>query len=708
MHQCLKLLILTFSFPTFLPAQTVPQSQGKPADTTSKELTPVTVTARTRLITPRIDGLLYNARNDVLIAGEKASDVLRRLPGVMVSPEGNPSIGGSSRIKVFIDGRPSDMYAPTIADALKQIPSENIASIEIITQPSAKYEAEGVDGVINITTIRPLQNGISGNINVLIANTISNLTANLNIRHNKWIFSPDIGHNSLDLNVKVNTLRHSLNTTSQSSLVQNRFTKVNRSNQYGGLNMIYLADSLTSLNFLYRLSWSHDNLNHTYDNELIVGSSSEVFTRIAESPLRRLGHSIGGGYNKKSRDKKTEFTLLMTGTQMPVKISNFVADDNGYRENNINKSFQREGTFQTDFFKDHNKSKIEAGGRFNYRKLSNNSKFDILDMQSGNFLHDHRRSNTFGLKNSIFALYSNYYFSLGNYKLRIGTRYEYTCLALSSKDTSLTTIRYNNILPNILINRTFKALTISLGYSQRIQRPYNVYLNPVINYIDSLNIEFGNPHLKPVIIHNYLATYLYQKGKVMVDGSVFLNRSADNIEYVRKLRPDGITESSWFNISSNTAYGGTLNFGWQGKHFSFRLNNTLRSVFFNTDGMLPEKKGLIILNSGYFSYKFNKGYTLTSYTTLNSRNITLQGSSTGQYWYNLILSKTFREGKIFAAIRFDNFFNHYQYINEETSTDSFYQKTRTRNIYRFFRLSFTYKIGKKEIRLPSSRTISED
>jgi hypothetical protein len=698
---------ILLAVPAFLTAQNTPQTQGKPPDTTSKELTPVTVTARTRLITPRIDGFLYNAKNDIPIAGEKASDVLRRLPGVMVSPEGTPSIGGSSRIKVFIDGRPSEIYAATIADALKQIPAENIASIEIINQPSAKYEAEGVDGVINITTIRPLQNGTSGNINFLIANTISNVTANLNIRHNKWIFSPDIGHNALDLNVKAHTQRYSLNTINESSLDQIRSTKVNRNNQYAGANMIYLADSLTSLNLLYRISWHHDKLIHTYENDLTVGSSNKAFTRVTESPLWRLGHSIGGGYNKKSKDKKTEFTLLMTGTQTPFKISNLVEDDNGYRENNINRAFQREGTIQTDYFKDFAKSKFEAGGRFNYRKLSTDNNFEILDMQSDNFIHDSRRSNSFGMKNSISALYSNYYFPLGKYNLRVGARYEYTYLAMSSKDTSLTTIRYDNFLPNLLINRSFKSFTVSLGYSQRILRPYNVYLNPVINYIDSLNIEYGNPDLKPVIIHNYLATYLYQKGKITLDGSAFVNRSANNIEYVRKLRPDGITESSWFNISSNTIYGGTINFGWQGKHFSFRLNNTFRSVFFNTDGSLPEKKGIIFLNSGYFSYKFNSGYTLTSYTTLNSRNITLQGSSTGQYWYNLILSKTYRDGKIFAAIRFDNFFNHYQYINEETSTDSFYQKSRTRNIYRFFRFSFTYKIGKKEIRVPTTRTISE-
>jgi hypothetical protein len=308
---------------------------------------------------------------------------------------------------------------------------------------------------------------------------------------------------------------------------------------------------------------------------------------------------------------------------------------------------------------------------------------------------------------AISALYTDYSFSLGKYKLRTGIRYENTFLDLTANDTGITTSRYSNLLPNLLVSRSFNNThTFTAGYSKRIQRPYTVYLNSVVNYIDSLNIEYGNPGLNPIIIHNYILSYVYQKRKILIDGSLFVNRSTDNIEYVRTLKPNGVTESTWFNISNNTVYGATFNFSWQGKRFSFRLNNTLRSVFFNTDGTFPEKRGVVFSNGGYFSYKFDNGYTLTSFTSLNSRNVSLQGYSTGTYWYNIILSKNYKSGKINAAIRLDNFFTRYQYVTEVTINQSFSQQTKTRNIYRFFKFNITYRIGKKEVRVPPSRQIS--
>ncbi|MEI9944347.1 MAG: TonB-dependent receptor [Chitinophagaceae bacterium] len=193
--------------------------------------------------------------------------------------------------------------------------------------------------------------------------------------------------------------------------------------------------------------------------------------------------------------------------------------------------------------------------------MYNENNFDVLDYQTGSYYRDNRRSSTFGQRIGIAALYFSYGFSLGNYKLRTGIRYENTFLALTANESRITTPRYGNFLPNFLVSRTFiNSLTLPHGYAKRNQRPYTVYLNPVVNYIDSLNIEYGNPTLSPVINHNYTLTYSYQKRKALLDGSVFVSRSADNIEYVRTIKPSGVTESSWFNISNYTVYGATFNF----------------------------------------------------------------------------------------------------------------------------------------------------
>ncbi len=329
-----------------------------------KELTTVAVISQRSLVTPKIDGFIYNAKNDIAVAGERADDVLRKLPEVMVSPDGVPSMRGSNRIKVFIDGKPSESYAATVADALKQVASENIASIEIITHPSAKYEAEGVDGVINIITIRPLQNGTSGNINLMAANRNNTASVNLLMRRKNWIISTDLGHYDLNINVLANTQRNGLGSLSGVSLKQERFSEVNRRNEYGGMRFIFLADSLSSFNLGYRATWYHDNLYHTYENTLKTGPSSESSTRITDNPIRRWAHNLTGGYTRESRDKKAEFNLTLLATQTPLKNRYYLREEKTqietYKEENNNEAMIREVVVQADYSKELKKATIET------------------------------------------------------------------------------------------------------------------------------------------------------------------------------------------------------------------------------------------------------------------------------------------------------------------------------------------------------------
>lgn len=676
----------------------------------SKELETVTITSLRTLIIPRIDGFLYHAKDDIPVAGEKAADVLRKLPGVMVSPEGNPSINGSNRIKVFIDGRPSEMFALTVADALRQLPVENIATIEVISHPSAKYEAEGVTGVINITTKQPRQNAVAGTLNMTLANRMLNLGSNLLIKRNKWIIGVDAGLNRLDIHVAADIDRHGAGNT----VHQERFSLVHRKNEFAGTTFTYLADSLTTYYAGYRLARYHDDLRHHYNNIIQSPGFTDSFTRIAQNPLRRWLHTVNAGYNKRSADKKSELSILAAGYYRPSNDRyDLLQEENQaetYREINRNTSLIREATFQGDYSKEgKDKSKMEFGARYNHRGLFNRNHFDTYDYNRTLFSKDFIRSGTFGFSNAIAALYFSYGFNIKSYRLRTGMRFEYTSMKLSANDTSLAIPKYGNLLPNFLISRTFKkSHTLSASYAKRIQRPYVVYLSPIVNYMDSLNIEYGNSTLKPIIIHDFLVTHSFTKNRIMLNSSVFINRSVDNIEYVRTVKSNGMTEATWFNISSNTVYGTSFAFSYQGKRFSFRLNNTLQSVFFNTDGTFPEKRGIVYSHGGYFSYKFNKGYTLTSYTNFNTRSISLQGSATGVQWYNILLSKSFMEDKWSIAARIDNIFTPYQYIAEKISTATFYQQMQTRNVYRFFRLNISYKLGKKEIRTPPQRIISNE
>lgn len=677
----------------------------------SHQLESVTIRAARNPVTPHPDGYIYDAKSDIPVAGEKAADVLRKLPGVMISPDGSPVINSSPRIKVFIDGKPSELFANSVADALNQIPSENIVTIKVISHPSARYEAEGVTGVIEISTRQPSQNATSGTLNSTFANRTHYLNSNLLLRRGRWITGIDAGLNRLDLEVAAKNHREG----SGLLLRQERYSNIHRNNEFGGVTFTFLADSLTTFYTGYRVARYHDDLRHRYINHM---PSGETWIRTANNPLRRWLHSANAGFTKRSG--KTEFSILAAGFYRPAndsyRVVQYAAGEENYRELSENTSLIREFTFQTDLSKElQNKHKIELGGRYNYRNLASRSDFDTYDFDSGAYIPDELRSALFRFRSSISALYLNYAFDLGPHKVRTGLRYEYTSMQLEANRTRVGIPKYGNLLPNLLISRSFsQAGVLSASYARRIQRPYMVYLNPVVsNYMDSLNIEYGNPDLKPVILHHFLLTHTYTRRRSTLSSSVFINHSAGNIEYVRMLRPGGTTESTWLNISSHAAYGASLNFSFQGKRFSFRINNTLQSVHFNAGNTLlmmnnglPSQRGLIFSNGGYFSCKLNKGYTLTSYTSFNTRSVSLQGYSTGVQWYNIILSKNFLENKLNTAIRIDNAFTRYQYITERTHTPSFTQEAQTRNIYRFFRVSISYKWGKKEVRLPQQKNIS--
>ncbi len=701
----------------------------------SHQLETVMIRGTRNPITSHPDGYSYDAKNDIPVAGEKAVDVLRKLPGVMISPDGNPVINSSSRIKVFIDGKPSELFANSVADALNQIPSENIVVVKVISHPSARYEAEGVTGVIEITTRQPSQNATSGALNSTVANRTLHLNSNLLLRRGRWITGIDAGLNRLGLDVTSKNYREGTNLL----IRQERYSTVHRNNEFGGITFTFLADSLTTFYTGYRIARYHDDLYHHYINRM---PSGDVAVRVADNPLRRWMHSTNAGFTKKSADRKTEFSILTASFYRPAndsyRLVQYSEQSEIYRELNQNNSLIHEFTIQADFSKElQNKHKIELGGRYNYRNLNSESGFDTYDFGSGVYVNDELRSALFRFRSSISALYMNYAFDLRPYKIRTGLRYEHTYMRLVANHTGVVIPRYGNLLPNLLISRSlFQTQTLSASYARRIQRPYMVYLSPVVsNYIDSLNIEYGNPELKTVTLHHFLLTHTYTKRRITLNSSVFINHSTDNIEYVRTLRPGGVTESTWLNISSNTAYGASLNFSYQGKRISFRLNNTLQSVHFNTGNSLlpdtsntfpstnstllsandaflskgntlPSKRGLIFSNGGYFSYKLNKGYTLTSYTSFNTNAISLQGYSSGVQWYNIILSKNFPDGRLNTAIRIDNAFTRYQYIAERTRTSSFSQETQTRNIYRFFRVSISYRWGKKEVKTPPQRSIS--
>jgi outer membrane receptor for ferrienterochelin and colicin len=646
----------------------------------ARTLAGVTVNTQRPAISIRPDGFLYDATRDVPIAGENTGDLLRKLPGIQVDPDGVPSMRGSTRIKVFIDGRPSEAYAATIADALRLIPAENIARIEIITQPSARYEGEGVDGVLQIFTRRPVSDGCSGNINGYLQNRALQLNANMAIRRKQWIITTDMGYYYLT-NISWTTLTRTEAATGQ--LAQQLVRSNKFSNISTGIGITYLLDSLSTFSAGYRYGRGWDHI----DTDISYFTASNSFKRSIDNPYLRYIHPVSWNYARKTKDKKGEFNFSGMWFDHHIE-NNYDLEQASYRETNFTTVWNKELGLESNYVY----SGFEAGIKGAFRRYRNSSVF----------IPGANRSQKFLFPRDIYSIYISQTFNLRDLKIRAGLRYEQTVLTLGIADTSIRVPDYKNLLPNVLVSRNFNSHSLSAAYSRKIFRPWLNYLSPVISYIDSLNISYGNPYLEPAVSNNYDLTYSFLKSKWLISANFFWYQTLRSIEGVALLKTGGIVERTYQNIAQNSITGVSVQLSYRTTSLTINVNNNLRYISFGN------RNGWVNNFTANATYKFTPSFSASAYVLLNGTRIDFQGSATGTRYYNFAANKIFAKGKYGLSIRLDNLFMPYQTITELSKTESFVITSNNKQIRRFFRFGFSYKFGKKEIRVPPVRTVSSE
>lgn len=666
----------------------------------------VTISAPRPLISPRIDGFIYHADRETHGAGETAADLLRKLPGVQIDPNGAPHMRGSNRIRIFIDGKPSVTYANSVTEALRQVPADNIKTVEIITHPSARYDAEGADGVINIFTKRSTKDGTSGTVNGILANRFNELTAAVTRRKRKLVSGASIGHSTSD-NIITSMLERTGRSADNDILRQHKEIHNESENLSGGINLIYLPDTLTTVNAAYRYG------GDWFGARSVLNSlrGSDLFTRTTDNPAFRYLHSINGGWLRKSRDGSAEYNLMghwfYQGQRNRYVLDQYRQQQKEYAEKNLNLLGNREFSFQADLRKEfRNNSELESGLKSAFRKFSNENLFDVFDFNRAAYLPDNLRADRFWFNWVIAAAYATYSVSFDSWKIKTGARYEYTHWPLHFRDTSLHIPDYQNFLPDLIISKTISSdHRLSAGYAKKLLRPYINYLNPVINYIDSLNLEYGNPRLKPAITHSYELTYTFQKSAWLLNLALFCSRTGNSIERVRVTQPDGIVANTYANVADYNVWGAGTNTSLRRKRFTFAMTNTTRYLRFGSRSGYPLRNGWVINQSLDISFKPDASLTLRAYASLNSRTVSFQGYITGAQSYTLSVNKDLADGRISFSARCDNLFTPYRYVTEVISAETFDQNIESRYIHRFLRVAVRWKPGKKEVERPEVREI---
>lgn len=692
----------------------------------------VTVQGQRELIEERVDRTIYKAENDKTTAGGDGTDVLRRVPMLSVDLEGNVSMRGSSSITVLIDNRPSAIAASSITEALKQIPAEEIKAVEVITSPSARFDAEGTSGVINIVTKKNNLQGMSANIRTGLGLRGSDLGLNASARTGKFGFTLGghgrIGYNTLGSFENKQVVIGPDN--SSTTILQSADSK--RDHMYGRYNfgMDYEINEYNFLtgavNFGLRNSKNSqdDFLTQNFQNDELIRSA----LRETESKDNSNSVDISLNYTRTFEKKGKEISLLTLYSKNNREnyfINTLFNEDLhtiDSRLKNDNPSTNDEFTVQLDLVEPLGKngsSILEYGAKNIFRKANSDFAYYTAQGANGEYVEDENPnlSNQFNYDQNVTAGYVSLTATIWEkYTIKPGFRYEYTTINADFKDENEVSIpSYGTLVPSLNLSRKLSnGNLIKAAYNRRISRPSLRYLNPNIDASNPLQVSQGNPTLDPEYTDNYELGYSTFFKSTMLNFTAFYRNTTGSIQSVRDVREDGIIYTSFDNIGQEKAAGGSVftNINISNK---FSLNGSVDAYYAFLDNGLKDPKyaasneGFVISGRIFGNYTLPRDWQIQMFTFARGKRVQLQGSSGGFYMYGLSLNKQFDEKRGSIGFGADNFLTKEFKMKNEIITPTIIQNST--NIMRNmnFKINFSYRIGRLSTDKPrKTRSITND
>jgi outer membrane receptor protein involved in Fe transport len=677
------------------------------------QLGEITVIGEKDLVEDKVDRIVYNAEKDISNAGGNASDVLKKVPMLSVDLDGNVQLRGSSGVRVLINGKPSSMMAANVADALRQIPADMIKTVEVITSPSAKYDAEGTAGIINIITKKNDLQGANGSVYTSGGNRSANGGANVNLRRNKFGVNASGGVNYFNNPGDGALRRTSTFDTTTIYLDQANAFRNEGGGGFGQVGFDYDLTAKSSVNASLRLNQFRYNNLSTLHSVLVDHNDRllQYYDRSLDNRNRWGNLDLNLGYTKNFGEAGRELSFLGQHTVNRPQ-NNTLADQLGpqgerqRRELNLNNSRNAETTAQVDYVHPlNNNNTFEVGAKGIRREVGSDFRFSTFDPESQEFLIHPDRSNVFNYDQDVLAGYATYAFNWRKISFKLGGRYEQTAIRANfqSSDTSFAQ-GYGNFIPGVTLSRDLtKSQKMRLAYTQRIQRPQIYYLNPFVNYSDTLNLFYGNPTLNPELTHSFELTYSTFAKSNSGNASLYWRQTDNAIESVRTVDSLGVNRTTFRNIAGNRTVGVSL-FGSLQPTTKWRVSGNV-NVFYSQ----LTSPALNAVNSSWMyqfnvnsSYTFPKGFSAQGFGFFNSPRVQLQGRYGGFYNYSLAVKKELLGKKGSVSLGLDNPFNR------AVRMKSFFQTPATdagpgfvssdvRNLYRrAVRLSFNYQFGKMD------------
>ncbi len=682
---------------------------------TGNMLNEVVIEGRAPAMQIGIDRKIFNVGESLVSAGGTATDVLANVPTLQVDQDGSVSLRGSSSVKILIDGRESALAGNDVTSLLQSLPANSIEKVEVITNPSSKFDAEGQTGIINIVLNKNIRTGLNGSINTSAGsydNYMAGITLNYRDRKFNYFGSYNFNKRNMLGSGKTDNTFFGDSTRNYSESESSR--KGNSHTVKAGFD--YNMSDRTSLSFSGNLSIRDnkriEDLNYEFFKQSqMTGTSVRNSTQFEDDlgyelnadfkhQFKREGEELTGNasYGRDKEDGTNDFSQNYTDGRKATSRKNVTSEDG----KNIN--------LQLDYVLPFSElSKFEAGYRSQIRKSFDTQFSRSLD-SIGNYVPDYRISNDFDFTSTVHAIYANYQNKLTDkigYQIGLrGEQFELKSTYFSKDPAAVETEsnakqKFFRLYPTLFLTYDVgeNGDKVQFSYSRRVQRARGWQVNPFLNVSDDLNYRQGNPNLKPEDVHSLEMSFAKTFGKVNLISSAYFNHASEVIQpFVYKIE-DGRTYSRWENMTSRNLSGfefiSKIN---ATKDFDFTFNLNLIHIQYNAnpDYDIKERNDFAYNANLTANYRFTPTFSAQVRGEYNSSRVMAQGQMNAMKGMDLALKKDVFKKKASIMLNVRDVFNSRK-MNGVTETSQLISNFEHRWMKRMVTLSLSYRFGSQDL-----------
>ncbi len=682
----------------------------------------VKVIAEKDVLKAGIDKKIYNVAEDLNVKGGTANDILQRLPSVEVDQDGGVMLRGEGSVTVLIDGRPSSLSGGNGKSLLDALPAGSIERVEIVTNPSAKYDPDGTSGIINIVLKKNKLSGFNGLATTNLASA--------------YLHGGNIAEGSLSLSYRTGIMNvYGTYNARYLDGYRNNFSEII---QDSGTNYFHLNQSRlgTDLNAGQTFRFGMD-INLKARNTLGFSATGNVgvrdrtgdlwnatmkesglrdslWQRTSYDPSQQHNYDFNVNYKYDLKNERGSLTADATQSLGNEHIQGYYRQ-NYYTVDSVlngipsliqelhNKEKNNITTLQTDFTYLFPKlgARFETGAKAILRDQMVNTVSSRYNWNTQSMQEDSLANFLYAYKEQIFSVYAVYGQQINKFKFQGGLRAEDAFQIPNLISDSIRIVNhYLNLFPSAHIRYAFKPKSeISLSYSRRITRAASADLNPFTNYSDPFNLRTGNPYLQPEFIHSIDLGYSLEKPKYSITASTYFRNSTGVISRVKEFYTNGTSAVTFMNIAETKTLGTEFVWmfrpkSWWKNTFSYNANY----IWYQTNQVdLPNRQGFnhnFKYNSSVEFWK--KTATIQLNITYNGPRVTVQGIAQRQGPIDLAFEKKLQGGKWSVGARVTDIFNK-QGFNMYVDRPGVQQTAEFKWLTRRFYVSASYKFGKLEM-----------